>query len=325
MTERAQKIRDFLILRGFLPVTEGSGAVFRSFQYDCVLMDLNATMVTSWGIEFNCVYKIIRNCLCNVWFCDENPFYGGLPLYFALHRSGEIPKDSLRQIIDVLYGISREADVPQLAIGSIDQGLLEDFQSVTGYTVKTEYSEDHSEYVYRTADVLELAGGINLNKRNRIKKFLNKPMVVLDPVTKDNLHLCLEIERQWCRGRDCGYCQSFAGCEKKALEHMKEIFTGTIHRGFIGFIDGLPAGFTICEKISDKSASLFFGKSTVNDFFVYLIYMSVKHFFSDVFYFNINEDMGNSGLRIFKKHLGAHRMWRKYLCIFTRTGSVYGP
>ncbi|MDR2072901.1 MAG: phosphatidylglycerol lysyltransferase domain-containing protein [Spirochaetaceae bacterium] len=320
MTEGTSKLYNFLLLRGFLPVTGESMAVFRSFQYDCVLMDLNATMAASWGIEFNCVYKIIRDCLCNVWFCGDNPFYGGIPLYFALHRSGDIPADSLRQIIDLLYGLSREANIPQLSIGAIDQRLLKDFETLEGYTVKTEYSDDHSEYVYRTADILELSGGINLNKRNRIKKFLDKPLVLLHPVTDDNLHLCLEIENQWCKGRNCDYCRSFAGCEKKALEYMVKIFNHRIHRGLIGFIDGSPVGFTICEKISSQSASLFFGKSTVNDFFVYLIYMSAKHFFSDVFYFNINEDMGNPGLRTFKKHLGAHTMWRKYFCIFTKTG-----
>jgi hypothetical protein len=46
--------------------------------------------------------------------------------------------------------------------------------------------------------------------------------------------------------------------------------------------------------------------------------MLVKTYFSDVAYLNINEDMGNTGLRVFKAELSIHELWRKYACTFTK-------
>jgi hypothetical protein len=175
--------------------------------------------------------------------------------------------------------------------------------------------------VYRTEDLIELSGGINLNKRNRVKKFSAKPNVQLKPITHENIGLCLEIQQQWCLHRDCVFCASFAGCEKKSLEIMTGIFDDRIYDGIYGYIDGNPAGYAVWEKKNETLSYLYFGKAIIQDFFAFLIYTAVKDHLSGVTYFNIGEDMGNPGLRTFKKHMGVHELWKKYLCTYVKKGN----
>jgi hypothetical protein len=125
------------------------------------------------------------------------------------------------------------------------------------------------------------------------------------------------VQNQWCAPKDCAVCASFAGCEKTAVEIMTAIFDEKIHRGLLLYCKEAPTGYVICEKKSANLTYLYFGKSIVQDYFVYLIYMIAKMYYADVKYLNINEDMGSPGLRMFKSHIGVHELWRKYLCTYT--------
>jgi hypothetical protein len=220
--------------------------------------------------------------------------------------------------VDILYGLCREAGLPFLQIKFIENRFLKEYEELEGYHVTTEFFEDDNEYAFPTRGLIELSGGINLNKRNRIKPFLNDERISFEPMTNENVHLCFEIEEQWCKGRDCSICQSFSGCERKAMAIMGEIFDDRIYTGFFGYYDGVLAGYVIFEKRTPELFFLYFGKANIKDFFVYLIHILVKMHFPDTLYMNMNEDMGNLGLRTFKRHLGPYELWRKNICTFTK-------
>jgi hypothetical protein len=61
-----------------------------------------------------------------------------------------------------------------------------------------------------------------------------------------------------------------------------------------------------------------FAKTNISDINACLYYTAVKDYFSDTKYFNLGWDMGKTGLRMFKSHLGTYEYLRKYLCTFTR-------
>ncbi|MDR0721163.1 MAG: hypothetical protein LBF75_00010 [Treponema sp.] len=314
MTERQNKAYDYFRQQGFLPVDGESYPVFKSYdQGDNRLGELTAVVAVVWGFAYHAVYKVIQGYLCSLWFHREGQAY-----FEILRPSQRGPTCSLQEAVDILYGLSLGAELPFLRIYAIEERFLGEYEALKGYIIKTEYSDDHSEYAYRIKDVLELSGGINLNKRNRLKKFFKQLNISLQPIRKENVHLCLEVQKAWCARRACSFCESFVGCEKNALAIMAVIFDEQVHTGIIGYFDTVPVGYAICEKKNEQMAFLYFGKSTVPDFFVYLIYMIVKMYFSDVACLNINEDMGNAGLRLFKAHLGIHELWRKYSCTFTR-------
>jgi hypothetical protein len=320
VTEQETMLYNFFRQKDFLPVGRESYPVFQNYQHDSILMDLCATLITTWGGPLDSVYKNIHGHLCVVWFCHESLFHGGVPMYFTVLKPRETSAAPLKAVIDTLFSLSTEAGLPFLSIESIEEQFLNGYQAIEGYDIKTSYSDDHSEYAYRIEDLLNLSGGENFYKRKRVKKCFESQNISFRPITKDTVNICLEIMQEWCQSQDCGYCGSFAGCEKKAVEILIQIFDEQFYAGLFLYQEEKPIGYCICEKTNAKVAFLNSGKSTIQDFFVYLIYIMFKEHLTGFQYMNIGEDMGNSGLRQFKKHLSAHELWKKYLCTFSRPG-----
>jgi hypothetical protein len=312
MGEQTDKVYKFFQKEGFLPALKESYSAFKEYEQCSVLQEMTATIIATWSFKYNGLYKIIHGYMCSVYF------YEGKPIYFALHRPQAAPEYSLQQIIDTLYGLTREAGLPFLQIKFIENRFLKEYEDIKGYRIKTEYFDDDNEYAFKTSDLLELSGGANVNKRKRLKKLLDNEHIALRPLTNENKHICLEIEKEWCLHKECSFCESFSGCEKKALEIMDYIFDDNIYKGLIGYYDDVPVGYIIGEIRNKNISYLYFGKANIQDYFVYLIYMMVKTCLPDIEYMNMNEDMGNMGLRTFKQNLGTHEQWRKNICTFTK-------
>jgi hypothetical protein len=311
VNEQTRKIRDIFLRRDFLPISKESYPLFKSYDRgELLLAEMTATVATVWASAYDALYKCIDGYLCSLWFFRET-------VYFEINPPVN-PRRSLQDIVDILYDLSVAAGLSALTVYAVEEAQLEQYRNFEGYTVKTEYSDDHSEYAYRTADLLELSGSVNFYKRKRLKKCFETADIVLWTMTRENAGLCLEIQEAWCRSQDCAVCGSFVGCEKQALQMMMTLFDSAVYTGLILYHGERPAGYIICEKMNEKTAYLYFGKALMQDFFVYLIYMMFKEYLGGVEYMNINEDMGNKGLRQFKAHLSAHQLWRKYLCTYTK-------
>ncbi|GHV47322.1 hypothetical protein AGMMS49546_36820 [Spirochaetia bacterium] len=303
--------------QGFRPADRDSFPIFRQYEQSSGLQEMSAAIIASWSFIYHGLYKIIGGYLCGVYF------YEGKPVYFTLHRPPEgfaVPAvaHSLKPLIDTFWEMSRDAGLPFLQIKFIDEAYLAEYRHVPGYRVVTERRDSDDEYVYRVQDLLELSGAANFYKRKRLKRCFDRTDITLRPMTNENVHICLEVEEQWCRGKDCTYCASFGGCEKKALEIMIDLFDDRIHKGLFLYQDDKPSGYIICEKMSESLSQAYFGKAVMEGYFVYLIYMMYKTCLTGVEYMNLNEDMGSMGLRLFKSHLSVHELWPKYICTYTK-------
>jgi hypothetical protein len=306
--------------QGFLQADRGSFPVYKQYERSSGLQEMSAAIIASWSFAYHGLYKIISGCLCGVYF------YEGKPVYFTIHHPPDPAQGAalLKPLIDTLWEMSREAGLPFLQIKFIDEARLGEYQAIRGYLLSTERRDSDDEYVYRVHDLLELSGTVNFYKRKRLKRCLDRPDITLRPMTSENALVCMEIEEEWCRGKDCAYCASFGGCEKKALGIMIDLFDSRIHRGLFLYQDDKPAGYIICEKVSENLSQLYFGKAVMEGYFVYLIYMMYKTCLTGVEYMNLNEDMGSMGLRLFKSHLSAHELWPKYICTYTKSGEGAG-
>ncbi|GHT56312.1 hypothetical protein FACS1894109_04860 [Spirochaetia bacterium] len=314
LTARDSQVRDFLLQQGFLPAGAESYPLFRDFEGAGRLSELTPTVSTIWALSFNEVYKLIEGHLVTAFFFE------GMEPYFEI----KAPRSNttailLKQVIDTLYDFAITAGLPELRVYAVEESFLEEFKNIEGYEVSAEYSDDHSEYAYRPADIVNLSGGVNHKKNTHLNKFIGREGITFTPMTNENHRLCLDVEKEWCTHQDCAECSAFAGCELKALEIMADIYDDHFYEGLFGYVDGALAGFIIWEKRNEGRAYLHFGKGNIQNFFVYLIYILAKEKLpEEIEFLNINEDMGKEGLRRFKKHLGAHELWRKYLCIFVK-------
>jgi hypothetical protein len=321
--------REFFLGQGFSPIGRESYPVFKAYDTGFhQFHELTATVSSIWAFGFDAIYKIIDGFLCSVWF------YRSGDLYFCIQRPALVTDSApLRRLIGELRALAREAGLDALRIWAVDETLLAALQAAAADSgsFSAEYSGDYSEYVYRIADILEWNGGVNLNKRNSLKRCFNTADVSLRPLTKDNFARCFDIEDEWCRRQDCDSCRAFAGCAKDSLKNMGEIFDPAIYGGLLLYVAGKPEGYAIWELLGEaaeygEAASLeaaqaprrgtayvYFAKANIPNFNVYLYYSMAKDLPGGVEFLNNGYDMGKPGLRTFKRHLSIHRMMKKYL------------
>jgi hypothetical protein len=341
--------------RGFLPVGPETFPLFRDFKSPALLSELTAAVSTFWTLSFNELYRVIGGCLVTVFFFDGMEPYFELKLpgdFYPEEAAGPAPRgvdgqDRLRGLIGTLYDLAREAGLPNLRLYAVEERFLERFTGISGFTVRAGYSDDHSEYVYKPADIADLSGGINHKKHTHLNKFLDRPDISLVPMDNDNRRLFLDVEREWCASQDCALCSAFAGCELRALEIMAEIYDDRYFRGLFAYAGNRLSGYLVWELREEGRAYLHFGKGTLQNLFVYLIYLLARDKLGGgdpavngggesgftsasaapapgnegVRLLNINEDMGKEGLRRFKRHLGHYGQWRKYLCTYSKDGT----
>jgi hypothetical protein len=337
LNERDRKVREKLLRQEFLPVGRETYPLFRDFKGSGLLSEFSPAVSTFWAGSFHELYRFIGGALVTVFF------FNGMEPYFEINRLKEVslaaggnsavPFFSLRELIDVLYGIALDAGLPSLRVYAVEERFLEEYKGIPGYRIAVEYSDDHSEYVYKPADIVNLAGGINHKKHTHLNKFIGRDDIEIKPMNNNNRRLFLDIEREWCGFQDCTACSAFAGCEYKALEIMADIYDDEYFRGLFGYVKGKASGYLIWEQREEGRAYLHFGKGLVQNFFAYLIYILAKDELGGAVpaagsgipslcpaavSLNLNEDMGKEGLRRFKKHLGIYKHWRKYLCTYKK-------
>jgi hypothetical protein len=314
MSEKMNVFYEFFLRECFVPVDKSIFPVLKEHQDNMIFAEMSAALIISWEFVYNGLYKIINGVLCIVYFRE------GQPVYFTFHRPANMSKEDMRNIIDCLYNLAQRAGLPFLQIRCIEDHFLQEFETIDDYNVQTEYEENDSEYVFRTENFLSLGGQANKDKRWRYNKCVSRTDISFQPMTKENAGLCLEIQDEWCHGRDCVECASYIGCERKALERMVAIFDERFYEGLFLYLGDVLVGYGIGELLTSQIAVIYYGKSPANDYLFYITYVMVKTFFGEADYINLDSDVGNAGIRTFKKHLGEYELWRKYICTFKKKG-----
>jgi hypothetical protein len=304
---------DFFRREGFSPADKSAFPLLIKHQGGTSFAEMSAALIAAWSFNYNGLYRIIDGFLSIVYLCE------GLPVYFTVHQPSGTDKGALQRIVGTLYDLSRRAELPFLQIRCIEERFLNEFETIDGYDIHIEYQDNDSEYGYKTEDFLDLKGTVNLNKRQRLTKLFKQENISFRSITKKEAALCLEIEDEWCRGKDCEYCRSFIGCERKALEVMVDVYDDRFHKGLFLCCDDIIKGYGIGEIINPRVGIAYFAKSPVQNYFLYILYMMTKTFFIGLEYVNLDSDVGNEGIRLFKTHLGVYEQWRKYICTYTTT------
>ncbi|MDR2050145.1 MAG: hypothetical protein LBP69_11905, partial [Treponema sp.] len=105
------RVRRFFRDRGFLPADVSACPVFSVFSRYSLLQEMSAPIISSWFFAYHGLYKVIGGCLCTFYF------HGAKPVYVTIHRpaagQSQLP---LARLIDLLYGLCREAGLPILQI-----------------------------------------------------------------------------------------------------------------------------------------------------------------------------------------------------------------
>jgi hypothetical protein len=288
--------------------------VFREYEAGSILEERSAAIIASWSFAHKGLYKIICGYLCSVYFYERKE------IYFVIYPPLK-GYHSLQEIIDMLYAMSMEAELSFFQVKFIEEQFLPEYHAVQGYDIRTEFFDNDTEYIFRPRDLLALPDKMK-EKAKALRKCSEKEGMSLRLISNETVHICSMIQEEWCKTKECGFCESFTGCEKKALDIMLDIFDDRVHKGVYLYDGDKPVGYGIGERRNQHISFLYYGKGLFSNYFYYIIYNMVEMYFSDADYFNISEDMGNMGLRFFKAHLGKHTPGYKYICTFVKESDL---
>lgn len=168
---------------------------------------------------------------------------------------------------------------------------------------------DNADYVYRVADLAELAGRHYAKKRNHIKQCLSSHSCEYVPMTAELLAECETMQEKWCNTRDCGrnpgLCNE-ANAIAETFAHFNEfeLLGGAVR------VDGSIQAFAIAEKLTPGTAVWHFEKAMadipglgqlINQWFS-------KYGLSGFEYVNREQDLGIPGMRQAKESYYPHHM-----------------
>ncbi|MGM9992743.1 MAG: DUF2156 domain-containing protein [Candidatus Bruticola sp.] len=211
-------------------------------------------------------------------------------------------KSAQISIIDSLNKVKQLSNSGRLlACESVRQRIETDCPGIAFFEV----FRDMSEYIYKTADLINLEGHIYRGKRNRINSFI-KNHVALEWVEykPELLNVCLELYKTWEKGKVPEVNEDFSALAAEGAEHLALQRTLT-------WADSLNIkaclvkegkkfiGLTVGEQISADTVLIHFEKChpEYRDLYAWINREFLRRCWQHTTYVNREEDLGEEGLR----------------------------
>jgi hypothetical protein len=173
---------------------------------------------------------------------------------------------------------------------------------------------DNADYVYRVADLAELAGRRYAKKRNKIKQCLQNHSCLYEPITRTNLVECMEMQARWCEARECGHLPGLCS-ENMAIDELFENFWEL--DGLIGGairVNGTIQAYALGEQLHPGTAVCHFEKAmpTIPGLGQLINQWYARYSLQPFEFINREQDLGISGLRQAKESYFPHHLVKKY-------------
>jgi uncharacterized protein len=197
-----------------------------------------------------------------------------------------------------------------------DQRLVEELRPAQELLV--EPTEEHFDYVYRSEDLIQLAGRKYHAKRNHINKFLRSHAFSYEPLTRAHLPACLQLAESWCQWRRCEDDFNLLG-EWDAIREVVNHFESLDCRGGVIIVGNRLEAFAIGELLNDDTAVVHIEKATPDLAGIYGVMNQqfCEHAWSRVSHINREQDLGEPGLRKAKLSYFPDHLVQKYRIRFT--------
>jgi hypothetical protein len=214
----------------------------------------------------------------------------GLP--FALPPVG--PGDltpALRQLFSFIGGLS-----PTVQIHRFPEALAQPYVEPLSLTVREDRA--NSDYIYRTESLATLKGRKYHRKRNHTKRFRQSHTYRYEPLNREYIEACLELEEDWCRLRNCVENQTLLGEEQaihEALTHFHELYC----QGAVILVDNKVVAFSLGEQLNPDTAVIHIEKANPEFTGAYAVINQefCQNGWGEFTYINREQDMGEEGLR----------------------------
>lgn len=224
-------------------------------------------------------------------------------------------KDNLIKITDELIERNMNFTDREYLFGDVEEDFVNDLKKYTDYNIEAVEDTDDFEYIYNTADLIELKGKKYHGKKNHVNSFLKTYSYEIKTINTDKVKKdCMELLHKW-------HEEVAVTVDKEMLmeiDAIRDLFK-ELHffdlDSIAIYIDGDLAGFAVGERVNDKMAVIHVerGEISYKGIYSFLNKQFLVESFSDTEFVNRQEDTGNEGLRKAKQSYHPVKMVKKYL------------
>jgi hypothetical protein len=228
---------------------------------------------------------------------------------WALAPVGPPPRvDLCRQ---VLRWLRDEHDVADPAIARADPRLAAELAGHPEFVV--EPVRDHFDYIYRSNDLVELAGGKYHAQRNHINSLGRSHRYHYEPLREEYLSACLYLCARWCQVKKCDEDLSLLG-EWEAIGEVLSNFQALQLQGGVILVNDRIEAFSCGELLNENTAVIHLEKADpeLRGLYAVINQQFTREAWAGVPFINREQDLGEPGLRKAKLSYHPHRLMEKF-------------
>ncbi|MGC9468881.1 MAG: DUF2156 domain-containing protein [Anaerolineae bacterium] len=204
-----------------------------------------------------------------------------------------------------------ERGVASPIISRADQRLADELAEEQALTITA--TRDHFDYVYLAEDLAELSGRKYSGKRNHINQFTRYYRSEYKPVTPELVDECIALAEVWCEQRLCEDDLSLQHELSGIEDALKNFETLRLDGGAI-LVRGKVQAFALGELLNDDTAVVHIEKANPEFKGIYPTMTKVyaDRWLKESAYINLEQDLGEPGLRRAKESYYPDHMSKKY-------------
>jgi uncharacterized protein len=178
---------------------------------------------------------------------------------------------------------------------------------------KYELSQEDSDYVYSTAELISLSGRKFHDKKNLLNRFLKRYAPEYRRLTQELVPQAKDLVDRWCRDKCAVNIPSTFGeaeATQHALDHLSELST----IGGVVLVGGIVEALSLGELLNENMAVVHVEKANqeFSGLYQYISSEFLRQEFSDVEFVNREQDLGEPNLRKSKQSYNPIRMVEKF-------------
>jgi hypothetical protein len=197
------------------------------------------------------------------------------------------------------------------SIERADSRLVAELAQAPGFLI--EPARDHFDYVYRSADLIQLAGTRYQAQRNHIHHLQHAYAFSYEPLQERHCSACLDLAEKWCAQKGCAEDLSLSG-EWEAVKASLRNFRDLKLQGGVILINGNIEAFTLGELLNKETAVVHIEKANpmISGLYAGINQEFCRHSWSQVPVINREQDLGVPGLRTAKMSYRPHHLVEKF-------------
>ena len=288
----------------FGPIELSDRAVIAEFlaRYRPQTSELTFTNLFIWRAYYGWEWSILDDRLIFIAAREKER-------QFALMPVGAPPRAVTVRVL--LSHLRDERGVKDPTIERADDRLARELSENPDFVI--EAAREHFDYVYRTADLIELAGRKYHSKRNFLNRFSLDYSFAYEPIEERHIAPCVELADRWCKIRRCQDDMGLLSEHDAVVEALTHFFDLSLSGGAI-VIDGRVEAFALGEALNPETAVIHVEKADpeIRGLYAVINHEFVKGSPSGFAYVNREQDLGDEGLRKAKESYFPERLEKKY-------------